>query len=202
MNPALDPLAHGWWLASRASGVVALALVTASTLLGLAMAARLLRRPGLAPRLVTLHEQLALSSLVAIAVHGLTLLGDPWLHPGLAGIAVPGVVAYRPGFVAVGIVGGWLTALLALSFYARRWVGARRWRSLHRLTGVAYVLALIHTLGAGTDASAPWLRTPLLASAALAVGLLGARVARRPAKRRRASRAPQPLRSAGAGAGG
>jgi sulfoxide reductase heme-binding subunit YedZ len=191
-NPALDPLTHGWWLASRASGIVALALITASTLLGLGMATKLLRRPGLAPKLAALHEQLAVTGLVAIGVHGVTLLGDPWLKPGLAGIALPGAIGYRPAFVAAGIVGGYLSALLGLSFYARRKVGARRWRSLHRFTVVAYVLALVHTLGAGTDSGAAWLRVPMLGSAALAAGLLALRLLRRPAPKR----APAPVRPA------
>ena len=199
-NPALDPLRHGWWLASRASGIVALALVTASTLLGLTMAAKLLRRPGLAPKLAALHEQLAVTGLVAIGVHGVTLLGDPWLKPGLAGIALPGAIGYRPAFVAAGIAGGYLTALLGLSFYARRKIGARRWRSLHRFTVVAYALALVHTLGAGTDAGAAWLRVPMLASAALAAVLLAVRILRRPAaKRRPAPAAPPPRRLAPVG---
>jgi methionine sulfoxide reductase heme-binding subunit len=175
---APDPLQHGWWLASRAAGVVALALVTASTLLGLAMAARLLRRPRLAPRLVTLHEQLALTGLVAIAVHGLTLLGDPWLKPGLAGIALPGAMAYRPLFTSLGVVAGWLAALLGLSYYLRGLIGARRWRAVHRLTSGAYALAVVHTLGAGTDAGSAWLRWPLLGSLALALLLLALRIMR------------------------
>jgi methionine sulfoxide reductase heme-binding subunit len=177
---APDPLQHGWWLASRSAGVVALALVTASTLLGLTMAARLLRgRRGLGPQLAKVHEQLSVTGIVAIAVHGVTLLGDAWLRPGLAGIVVPGVMSYRPLFTSLGILAGWLTALLGLSFYARRRIGARRWRSLHRFTALAYALAVVHTLGAGTDAPSAWLRLPLLGSAALALVLLAVRFVRR-----------------------
>ena len=33
-----DPMEFGWWLASRASGIVALLLITLSVTLGLAMA--------------------------------------------------------------------------------------------------------------------------------------------------------------------
>jgi hypothetical protein len=41
---------------------------------------------------------------------------------------------YRPLFSGLGILAGHLAALLGLSFYARRRVGARVWRRLHRLT--------------------------------------------------------------------
>ena len=43
-----DPMDYGWWLASRASGLVALALITLSVGVGLAMAGRAFQRPGLA----------------------------------------------------------------------------------------------------------------------------------------------------------
>ena len=77
-----DPMDYGWWLASRASGLVALALITLSVGVGLAMAGRAFQRPGLAKQLMALHEHAALAGLIAIAVHGITLLGDSWLHPG------------------------------------------------------------------------------------------------------------------------
>lgn len=168
-------LTHAWWLASRASGIVALTLVTASTLLGLTMAARLLRRPGWKPKLAALHEQLAVVGLVAIGVHAVTLLADPWLKPGLAGVALPGAMSYRPVFTPLGILAGYLCALLGLSFYARRRIGGRRWRSLHRFTVLAYVLAVVHALGAGTDAGSAWLRVPVLASAVAAAALFALR---------------------------
>jgi len=158
---AVDPTQHIWWLASRASGIVALGLITASVMLGLAMANKLIRGRNVAG----LHEHLSLAGMVAIAVHGVTLLGDPWLHPGLSGISVPFTMSYRTAFTGLGIVGGYLSAALGLSFYIRRRIGARLWRKLHRFTVVAYVLALAHTIGAGTDASTVWLRTFMVASA-------------------------------------
>ena len=38
---------HGWWIASRASGLLALVLVTISVGIGLMMAGKVMRRPGL-----------------------------------------------------------------------------------------------------------------------------------------------------------
>ena len=179
---ALDPTQHIWWLASRASGIVALGLITASVALGLAMANKLWRGKAAAG----LHEQLSLAGLVAIAVHGLTLIGDPWLHPGLSGIAVPFTMGYRTVFTGLGIVGGYLTAALGLSFYIRRKIGPKLWRKLHRFTVVAYVLALVHTIGAGTDASTAWLQTFMLATAVpIAVMFIARVVPRRSAAARR-----------------
>lgn len=171
-----NPYGYAWWLASRASGIVALGLVTASVGLGLLMASKLLRRPGLNRMLVKVHEHLALTGLVAIAVHGITLLGDHWLNPGVAGITIPFTMSYRPMFTGLGIVAGYLAAFLGLSFYARRRIGARLWRKLHRATAAVYVLGVVHALGSGTDASTLWLRGFMLITGAPILFLLLVRV--------------------------
>ncbi len=149
---------HAWWLASRAAGLLALGLITIAVAIGLALGGRLARRPGLPRILSAIHEQVAMLAIVAVAVHGLTLLGDPWLDPGIAGISIPFAMSYRPLWTGLGIIGGYVAALLGLSFYARRRIGPRLWRHAHRFTIVAYALAVVHTVGAGTDASTPWLR--------------------------------------------
>jgi sulfoxide reductase heme-binding subunit YedZ len=163
---APDPLEYGWWLASRASGIVAFALMTISVIIGLLLATKLARRPGLPRKLVAIHEHTAVTGLVAIGVHGVTLLGDPWLAPGVEGIAVPFAMDYEPVFTGLGIIGGYLAAVLGLSFYARRRIGVKVWRKLHRLTIVAWALGAIHAAGAGTDASAPWFQAILIIGAA------------------------------------
>ena len=188
-----DPLTHVWWLASRASGVVALVLVTISVGIGLTMSAKLMRKRGLGPKLTALHEQTALAGLIAIGVHGVTLLGDPWLHPSVAGISVPFVMGYRTFFTGLGIIAGWLAALLGLSFYIRRHIGPALWRKAHRATVVVYALGLIHTIGAGTDASTGWLRWFMALTAIPMAGLFLRRVlGRKPAPR--VARAPQPVK--------
>jgi methionine sulfoxide reductase heme-binding subunit len=159
-----DPMNVAWWLASRASGVVALALIGLSVAIGLAMAAKAFRKPGLPRLLIAVHEHAALAALVAIAVHGITLLGDHWLNPGPIGIAVPFAMDYRPLFTGLGIIAGYLAAILGLTFYLRRRLGTRRWRNAHRLTPIVYVLGVTHTIGAGSDAGSLWLTGLLIAT--------------------------------------
>jgi sulfoxide reductase heme-binding subunit YedZ len=186
-------LPHVWWLASRASGVVALVLVTISVGIGLTMSGKLIRKRGIGPQLTALHEQTALAGLIAIAVHGLTLLGDPWLHPSVAGISVPFVIGYRTVFTGLGIIGGWLAALLGLSYYVRRHIGAALWRKAHRATVAVYVLGLVHTIGAGTDANTEWLGW-FMALTAIPMTMLFLRRAlgRKPAPR--VARTPRPVK--------
>ncbi len=181
------PIHYLWWLVSRASGIVALVLISLSVLMGLAMASKVLRRPGLKRGIARLHEQVALVAIVAIVLHGVSLLGDHWLKPGWRDIAVPFAISYRPSFTGLGIIAGYLAALLGPSFYLRKRIGARRWRKLHRATVAVWVLGAIHTLGAGSDGSQLWLQSIVLAPGVPIVYLLvrgllpgGARTARRP----------------------
>jgi methionine sulfoxide reductase heme-binding subunit len=159
-----EPANYVWWLAGRSAGIVALLLVTASVILGLAMSARAIptrwRRDA-----VRVHQHLALIALGTIAAHGLLLAADPWLKAGLKGIVVPFAIRYRPLWTGLGILGGYLAAILGLSFYVRRRIGARLWRRMHRLTVGSYALSLAHALGSGTDASIPAVRDAMLASA-------------------------------------
>jgi methionine sulfoxide reductase heme-binding subunit len=142
------PANYVWWLAGRSAGFVAMLLISASVLLGLALAA------------------------------------DPWLRAGLSGVTLPFALSYRPLWTGLGIIGGYLAAVLGLSFYLRRRIGGRTWRRMHRLTVVAYVLCLAHALGSGTDAAIPAVRAALLASALPVVLLFGLRTLRagRPAR--------------------
>ena len=168
---------HEWWLASRAAGIVALVLVSVSVGLGLANAAGLF--PLRARRaLLAVHEQTALAALISLAAHGLLLLPDRWLHPGVAGIAVPFAIGYRPVAVAAGIIAGYVAALLGLSFYVRR-LDPRLWRKAHRAMLVVYGLGVVHALTAGTDAGMTWLRVVIIATGAPIALLFAGRVLRR-----------------------
>ncbi len=192
------PLQVLWWLVSRASGVVALVLISAAVVIGLLMAARVIRRPALKRTLIRLHEHLALVSLVAIAAHGLALLGDGWLKPGLRGIAVPFALGYRPAFSGLGIIAGYLAVLVGPSFYLRRRIGARRWRKLHRATLLVWMLAAVHAIGTGSDANTVWLRVIVLAPVVPIVYLLAIRLLTRQPER---GRPAQPSRIVGAVSG-
>lgn len=157
-----QPLHVFWWLVSRASGVLALVLITLSVLMGLAMAARVLPPGGVKRAIARMHEHVALTALAAIGLHGLSLLGDKWLKPGLRGIAVPFALSYRPTFTGIGVIAGYMAVLVGPSFYLRRVVGARRWRKVHRVSIVIWALSAVHTLGSGSDASQTWLRAVVL----------------------------------------
>lgn len=167
-----SPSQQVFWLASRAVGIVAIALLGISVALGLLISSRIVRRPGMPARMMRWHQSATLVSLGLIGLHGGLLLFDGYLRPGLTGVTVPFVMSYRPVFSGLGIVAGWLGALLGLSFYLRKRIGTRTWRRLHRLTPFVYLFALLHVLGAGTDARRPWMIAMLTVLTAPVAGAL------------------------------
>jgi sulfoxide reductase heme-binding subunit YedZ len=145
---------HLYWITSRAAGIAALVLSSLSVCIGLLMGGRLMRGRG--PDLRATHEALSLATLAALVVHGLTLIGDSFLHPTLTDVAVPFVSSYKTLWTSAGIVAFWALLILGLSYYARSRIGVQRWRRLHRFTALAWVLGLAHSLGEGTDSGQTW----------------------------------------------
>ncbi len=145
---------HLFWITSRAAGGAALLLASASVGVGLMVSSK--RRSENKRDMRAIHEALSLTTLAMVALHGLALLGDSFLNPGLTGITIPFVGAYRPLWTGIGIISGYGLAALGLTYYMRDRVGAARWRRLHRLTAVFWVAAVIHTIGAGSDAAEIW----------------------------------------------
>ena len=186
---------HVFWITSRAAGVVALLLASASVGVGLTMGGRMLPRAqrGLRP----LHEALSLAALAALALHAVSLLGDAYMSPSLADLTLPFASSFCAPWMAIGIVAGWATALLGASYYVRGRIGVARWRRLHRFTALAWLLSIVHALGMGTDAGTAWFLVALGTVLVPALTLLVLRLTEEPAScaapaRRRASRAATP----------
>lgn len=158
-----------FWLLARSAGVTAYVLVTLSVLAGLTLRSRPSVRLR-APVVAELHKTLAFSGLAALALHGAALVLDSTVKVTPAALVLPGLVAYRPAAVAVGVVGGWLFVTVVASFWLRRRIGVKAWRRLHWLTYALFIAATFHGLASGTDATRPW-------AAALYLGAIGAVVA-------------------------
>src|SRR6202008_4055113 len=90
------------------------------------------------------------TGLSMLGLHVGAVLLDPVLHFGVASVLVPGAAAWRPAAIAAGVVAGWLSLMLAVSFRLRKWIGQRGWRRLHYASLAAFGLALAPALTAGT----------------------------------------------------
>jgi sulfoxide reductase heme-binding subunit YedZ len=184
---------HVFWITSRAAGLVALILASASVGVGVSMGGRMFRGRG--PELKVIHEALSIATLAAVALHALALLGDAYFHPTIADLTIPFSSGYRQPYMALGIIAGWGFVTLGLSFYARTRIGIARWRILHRFTALAWILGVVHALGEGTDSGQAW----FLAITAIAVipplALVCARLVR-PRRKAGAAGAARPARPA------
>jgi sulfoxide reductase heme-binding subunit YedZ len=166
---------HVFWITSRAAGMAALLLSSASVGLGLMMGGRLIKRRG--PDLRVTHEALSVATMVAIAVHAVSLLGDQYIKLGVADVAVPFVSSYKEPWMSIGIISGWAMIILGLSYYVRARIGMKRWRALHRFTSLAWIAGIAHSLGEGTDAGLTWFVVSIGVVALPAAALLVYRLA-------------------------
>ena len=96
---------HLFWIASRAAGIAALLLSSAAVGVGLTMGGRLVKGRGLDLRAA--HEALSLATLVALAVHVVTLFGDAYLKPSVLDLTIPFASGYKEPWMSIGIVSGW-----------------------------------------------------------------------------------------------
>ncbi len=148
-----------YWYLSRASAVVAYALLWMSMASGLIITNKLARVwPG-GPTAFDLHQFTSLIGLAFALFHALILMGDKYINYNLAQVLVPfNSTGYKPLWVGLGQIGFYLFVIVALSFYARKRLGSRGWRLIHQLSFLMFVLALLHGIFAGTDSTVLALR--------------------------------------------
>ena len=146
-----------YWYLSRGSAFVALGLLWLSMIFGLLITDKMARSwPG-APTAFGLHEYVSLLGLAFGLFHALILLGDRYINYTLAQVLMPfGSVNYHPVWVGIGQIGLYAWAIISVSFYVRQWIGSKAWKFIHYLSFANFIIVMLHGLGAGTDATAPW----------------------------------------------
>ncbi|MDA8319203.1 MAG: ferric reductase-like transmembrane domain-containing protein [Actinomycetota bacterium] len=144
------------WYTTRATGVVALVLLTGTVLLGVVGSARAASARW--PRIVTaeLHRNLALTAAAFVAIHVITTLLDPFAPIGLAAVVIPFASSYRPFWLSLGTVAFDLLAAVLITSLLRDRLRRRTWQVVHLLVYACWPVALWHGLGTGTDSRLPW----------------------------------------------
>lgn len=165
------------WVVIRGSGLVAFGLVAASTIWGLMVSTKLFGRAIKAKPLTWFHESLGLGALVATGVHMVALTMDQYVEFGWVDVLVPGLAAWQPTAVALGVTSFYGLAIVTLSFYAKGLIGQKAWRTIHFLAFGTFAGALIHGILAGTDTTNPIVTGLYVGSGVLVVGLLMLRIA-------------------------
>jgi DMSO/TMAO reductase YedYZ heme-binding membrane subunit len=167
---SIDTHGPGLWYVTRATGLVALLLLTVSVLLGLLTAGRFSSQRW--PRFLTqgLHRNVSLLVLVFLALHIAGTVLDTYTSISLTAAFVPFASTYKAGWLSLGAVALDLLLALVITSLARDRLGYRAWRRLHWLAYACWPVAVAHGLGIGTDRSLTWV-------IALTLGCVGGVVA-------------------------
>jgi predicted ferric reductase len=165
------------WYTTRGAGVVSLLLLTGVVVLGVLTAVRW--QTATWPRFLTagLHRNLALLAVVFLALHIVTAVVDPFTALGWTAATIPFSSWYRPLWLGLGVVALDLLLAIVVTSLLRHVLGQRTWRLVHWLAYASWPIALVHALGTGSDASAPWMLGLAVACVATVVAATGWRIA-------------------------
>jgi sulfoxide reductase heme-binding subunit YedZ len=164
------------WDALRAAGFASYLCLWLSVCTGIAVHMRYRPGPMALTWLLETHRIVSALGLSFLAGHLVGLLVDPTISFAAWDLALGFTSSYRPLQVTFGAAAMWmLVAVLGSTALANRMpYGA--WRNLHYLSFPAYVLALVHGLTAGTDASSSLALGLYASTAAVAAALVAARL--------------------------
>jgi sulfoxide reductase heme-binding subunit YedZ len=165
-----------YWYATRSTGAVALLLLTAAVVLGVLDTRRVSspRWPRFA--IDSMHRSASMLAIAFLAVHILTAVLDSFASISLLDAVIPFAGSYRPFWLGLGAVSLDLLLAVAISSAARRRIGYGGWRAIHWLAYASWPLALVHSLGTGSDVKSWWLLALALACMAAVLGAILARV--------------------------
>jgi hypothetical protein len=144
------------WFATRATGLTALVLLTATVVLGILTSVRFATPRW--PRFVTVavHRNLSLLTIAFTGLHVLTTATDPFASISLVSAVVPFTSGYRPFWLGLGAVAFDLLLAVLITSLLRVRIRPRTWRAVHWAGYVCWPVALVHGLGTGTDGAARW----------------------------------------------
>ncbi|HET7521170.1 MAG TPA: ferric reductase-like transmembrane domain-containing protein [Candidatus Limnocylindria bacterium] len=142
------------WLAARATGMVALVLLTVLVILGALLSHPSQPQWKSAKAIFPWHESMWVFVVAFIAVHVVSLVVDDYAGVGMAGALVPGMSEYRSAPVALGVISVYALAVTVITARYTKLLPKGLWLKLHRLSAAVLALAWFHGVLAGTDTAA------------------------------------------------
>jgi predicted ferric reductase len=160
------------WYTTRGAGAVTLILLTAVVVLGILSILRV--QSSSWPRFLTtaFHRNLALMTLVFLALHIVTSVVDPYTNLGWTAALIPFSSYYRTFWLGLGVISFELVAAIVVTSLLREYIGHTVWRAIHWLTYAAWPIGVIHGMGTGTDTWSVW----MFAITAACVAAVGAAI--------------------------
>jgi sulfoxide reductase heme-binding subunit YedZ len=116
-----------------------------------------------------LHRNVTLLALSFVVVHVVTTVVDKFAPIGYKDAVLPFVSPYRPIWLGLGAVAFDLLLALIVTSLLRAHIGLRSWRAVHWLAYASWPVALVHSLGTGSDARTSWFGLFALASVGVVV---------------------------------
>jgi Ferric reductase like transmembrane component len=164
------------WYLTRATGAVALVLLTASVVIGVANVGRV-QAVGW-PRFVIegVHRNISLLAIVVLLVHVVTSVLDPFASIHVIDAIVPFTSSYRPIWLGLGAFASDLLLAIAITSMVRRHLGHAVWRATHWLAYLCWPVAVLHTVGTGSDVKQVWLLALTAICVVAVIGAVWARV--------------------------
>ncbi len=146
-----------FWFLSRGTALVSFVFLWISMVLGLLISAKVAKFfPG-AFTANDLHQFVSIGGLVTGLIHGLLMLGDKYMDTNLFQILAPFTfVKYRPVWVGVGQLCFYFWLVTVISFYIKKRIGYKAWRTTHYLSFLTFAGMLVHGILSGTDTGTPW----------------------------------------------
>jgi methionine sulfoxide reductase heme-binding subunit len=170
-----------YWYLARATGAVAMVLLTASVVLGILGSLRFSSGPRW-PRFAidSLHRDTSLLVIVLIVLHVVTSVLDSFAPITLTDAIIPFATPYRPLWMGLGTLAFDLLIALTVTSLLRRRLGYRSWRAIHWFAYACWPIAILHGLGTGSDVKSTWML--LLTAACVAAVVVAAliRIGRAP----------------------
>ena len=175
-----------WWYLTRASGIVAWGLLTASALWGILLSTRLLKPYDRPAWLLDLHRWVGTLTIIGVAIHLVAIVADSYVHFSIAGVLVPMTSTWRPGAVAWGIVAMYLLVAVQVSSVLMKKIPKRLWRGIHLTSYAMFASVSVHSLTAGTDRGTALFQALAVALITLMIALTSIRLLYRGKPRSRA----------------
>ena len=188
-----------WWYVARSTGMVAWAVAAASVIWGLLLSTRSARGIAKPVWVLDQHRHRGMLARVVTGVHLGALVADTFVPFDLADLLIPGASSWKTGPVALGVVAFWLLVAVEVSSLLKARLPQRMWARIHLSSFVAYVLATLHFLQAGTERTnvAVALTVQVVTAVVLYLTLLRILVPRRSAAKARSGRPGRPAAVSG-----
>ena len=146
-----------FWYASRATGIVALLLLTAVLVLGI-LVNRQGRLPGLPRFAVTdLHKNLSLLAVAFIAVHVFTAVLDTYVHIPILSAVIPFASGYERLWLGLGAISLDMMIAMIVTSLLRGHLNRVLWRAIHLLAYASWPVAFAHSIGSSKDLQQGWM---------------------------------------------